>query len=307
MPASDLCLLTVHAHPDDEASKGSATVARYAAEGVRTVLVTCTGGEAGEILNPAADTPEARADLAGVRRRELDRAVEAIGYSKLYLLGYHDSGMPDTEVNARPDNFANAPLEEAVGRLVEIVRAERPQVIVTYGDDQSRYPHPDHLRVHDVSVAAFDDAGNPQRYPDAGEPWQPSKLYYVNAFTKERLLFLHTYLSEHGEESPFAAWLEGIPDDLVDPTTTRIDVSGFLSARREGLLAHATQVAPDSLWFKVPEEVIRQEFPWEDYVLARSLVEPATHEEEGYEADLFAGVRDAPGQRPPDARSAARR
>src|SRR6185369_17462657 len=114
-------------HPDDEASKGAGTTAKYHAEGVRNILVTCTGGEAGDILNPAADTPEVRADLAAVRRRELDDAVRVIGYDALYLLGYRDSGMPDTEANAHPDNFANADLDEATGRLVEIIRSERPQ------------------------------------------------------------------------------------------------------------------------------------------------------------------------------------
>ena len=128
-----LCLLAVHAHPDDEASKGAGTVAKYTAEGIRCVLVCCTGGEAGDILNPAADTADVRDNLAAVRMAELRASVDAIGYSSLHLLGYHDSGMPDTETNARPDNFANAPLEEAVGRLVRIIRAERPQVIITCG------------------------------------------------------------------------------------------------------------------------------------------------------------------------------
>ena len=114
-----LRLVSVHAHPDDEASKGAGTVARYADEGIRAALVCCTGGEEGDILNPAADTPEIRADLRAVREAELRASVDAIGYAELYLLGYRDSGMPDTEANARPDNFANAPLDEAVGRLVD--------------------------------------------------------------------------------------------------------------------------------------------------------------------------------------------
>src|SRR5438874_7746486 len=138
-----LCLLTVHAHPDDEASKGSGTVARYSAEGIRTVLVCCTGGEAGDILNPAADSPAVRANLGAVRADELRRSTEALGYAAVHLLGYRDSGMPDTEHNARPDNFSNAPLDEAVGRLVTVIRAERPQVVVTYGEDRPFYPHPD--------------------------------------------------------------------------------------------------------------------------------------------------------------------
>ena len=142
-----LCLLQVHAHPDDEASKGAGTTARYAAEGVHTVLVSCTGGEAGDILNPAADTPEVRADIRAVRLRELADSVRILGYGSAHMLGYRDSGMPDTEANAHPESFAQAPLDEAIGRLVRIVRAERPQVIITYGDDHSGYPHPDHLRV----------------------------------------------------------------------------------------------------------------------------------------------------------------
>ena len=132
----ELCLLQVHAHPDDEASKGAGTTAKYAAEGVRTVLVCCTGGEAGDILNPAVDTPEVRANLHAVRMAELQASVDAIGYSSLHMLGYRDSGMPDTDENRLPDNFANAPLEEAVGRFVRIIRAERPQVIITYRDEQ---------------------------------------------------------------------------------------------------------------------------------------------------------------------------
>src|SRR5260221_10732606 len=109
-----LTLLTVHAHPDDESSKGAATIARYSAEGVFTVLVTCTGGEEGSILNPAMDLPEVRADIASVRRRELDEAVRIIGFNELVMLGYRDSGMPDTPGNEHPESFAMAPLTEAV-------------------------------------------------------------------------------------------------------------------------------------------------------------------------------------------------
>ena len=172
-------LLTVHAHPDDESSKGAGTVARYHDEGARCVLVCCTGGEAGSILNPAMDTPEVNADIAGVRRRELATAAEIIGYDEVIWLGYRDSGMPDTPENEDPRCFARADLDEAIERLVRIVRRERPHVIVTYPDRQEGYPHPDHLRVHDISIVAFDAAGDPDRFPDAGEPWQPLKLYYT--------------------------------------------------------------------------------------------------------------------------------
>ncbi|MDQ6853521.1 MAG: mycothiol conjugate amidase Mca [Actinomycetota bacterium] len=284
-----LCMLAVHAHPDDEASKGAGTVAKYVDEGIRSVLVCCTGGEAGDILNPAADTPDVRANLAQVRMDELRASADAIGYDALHMLGYHDSGMPDTETNARPDNFANAPLDEAVGRLVQVIRAERPQVIVTYAEDREFYPHPDHIRVHEISVPAFDAAGDPDRYPDAGEPWQPSKLYYMG-WSKRRVLALHDAYIRHGHESPFERWFEqGFPDH-DDRFTAHVDIGGYLDRRRAALLAHRTQVDPEGFWMRLPDEVVRDTFPWEEYILARSLVGP-TMSEGVPEDDLFAGLR----------------
>jgi mycothiol S-conjugate amidase len=286
-----LCLLSVHAHPDDEASKGAGTVVRYAAEGVHTVLVTCTGGEAGEILNPAADTPETRANLAAVRQAELEESVRILRYARLHLLGYRDSGMPDSEDNARPDSFAAAPLEEAVGRLVAIIRAERPQVVVTYDEEHSGYPHPDHIRVHDISVAAFEAAGDPDRFPDAGPPFQPLKLYY-SVWSRTRVETLHQAFLDRGEESPYQRWMERWnPDDEQRPITTRIDVGDHLDARRASLLAHRTQIDPDSFWMRLPEDVVREIFPWEEYRLARSLVDD-TVPAGGFEDDLFAGLRE---------------
>jgi mycothiol S-conjugate amidase len=290
--ADDLCLLQIHAHPDDEASKGAGTSAKYAAEGVRNVLVCCTGGEEGDILNPAMERPEVRADLAGVRMAELDASARAIGYASVQMLGYRDSGMPDTEANARPDNFANAPLDEAVERFVKIIRAERPQVIITYHEDRNWYPHPDHIRVWEISGPAFDAAGDPDRFPDAGEPWQPSKLYYV-AWSMARVKALHAVYTERGQESPFARWFEGdnkMPD-RDERFTTRIDVSEHLGARRAALLAHATQVDPNGHWMAIPDELVREVYPWEDYILERSLV-PGTVPEGGFEDDLFAGLRE---------------
>jgi mycothiol S-conjugate amidase len=163
VPADGLCLLSVHAHPDDESSKGASTVARYHAEGVRTILVCCTGGEAGDILDPAMDTPEVRADIGAVRLAELKAATDIIGYDDTVMLGYRDSGMPGTEANERPDSFAQAPLDEAVGRLVTVIRRDRPQVILTYPDEQTEYPHPDHLRVHEISIVATTGSPTPVR------------------------------------------------------------------------------------------------------------------------------------------------
>jgi mycothiol S-conjugate amidase len=300
--STDLCVLSVHAHPDDEASKGASTMARYGAEGIRTVLVTCTGGEAGDILNPAADTDEARTDLAAVRRRELEESVRIIGYDALHMLGYRDSGMAGTEPNAHPDSFANASLDEAVGRLVAIVRAERPQVIVGYARDRV-YVHPDHLRVHEISVLAFERAGDPDWYPGTGEPWRPLKLYFSSGFTRARIQSIHDYFLAQGEESPFTEWIERMeaaaaeaesdPEAApeADATTTRVDIGDYIGVGREALLAHRTQVAPDSFFFKLPLDVARDVYPWEDYTLARTLVETPPRAEGEYEDDLFAGLR----------------
>jgi mycothiol S-conjugate amidase len=291
MPDADrLCLLQVHAHPDDEASKGAGVTAKYASEGVHNVLVCCTGGEAGEILNPAVEDPGSPEALYELRMAELRESVRVLGYEALHLLGYHDSGMPDTETNARPDNFANAPLDEAVGRLVRIIREERPQVIITYRDEQNFYPHPDHIRVHEISGPAFELAGDPEAYPELGAPWQPLKLYYVG-WSIARVKALHAAYEKRGEESPYNAWFErGFDTDRKDDFTALVDVGGFLHKRREALLAHRTQVDPNGFWMRLPDDVIRDVFPWEEYVLARSLVETNTPDGE-YETDLFAGIR----------------
>ena len=283
--------MQVHAHPDDEASKGAGTTAKYADEAVHNVLVCCTGGEAGDILNPAVEHPGTPEKMHEMRMAELAESVRVLGYAELHMLGYHDSGMPDTETNARPDNFANAPMEEAVGRLVRVIRAERPQVIITYRDDRNFYPHPDHIRVHEISVPAFDLAGDPEAYPDAGEPWQPLKLYYVS-WSIARVKALHEAYTRRGEESPYVSWFErGFDKDRTDEFTTLIDVGDFLHKRREALLAHRTQVDPTGFWMRLPDDVIREVFPWEEYTLARSLVDNGVAEGE-FEDDLFAGIRE---------------
>jgi mycothiol S-conjugate amidase len=221
---------------------------------------------------------------------ELQASVDAIGYSSLHMLGYRDSGMPDTDENKLPDNFANAPLEEAVGRFVRIIRAERPQVIITYGDDSKFYPHPDHVRVHEISGPAFDAAGDASAYPDAGEPWQPQKMYYTG-WSARRIRALHDAIIARGEESPYAQWFEreGF-DEHDDRFTTFVDVGDFLHIRREALLAHRTQVDPTGFWMRLPDDVVREIFPWEEFVLARSLVDNGVAEGDT-EDDLFAGLR----------------
>jgi mycothiol S-conjugate amidase len=279
-----LALLTVHAHPDDESSKGAGTVARYAAEGVHTVLVCCTGGEEGDILNPAMDSAEVRANMAEVRRQELADAAAIIGYHEVVMLGYRDSGMPGTEANADPRSFASADLEEAIGRLVAVIRRVRPQVVVTYPEDQQGYPHPDHLRVSEITLPAVAAATDPHHYPEAGAPWQVAKVY-TTMWSRARIVAMHEKFLELGLESPYdAAWFERPAQD--ERMTTKIDTSGVGHVRRLALLAHATQVDPTSrFWFGLPPEVADGVYPFDDYILALG---PSP---EGLEDDLFSGVR----------------
>jgi len=281
---TDRCILTVHAHPDDESSKGAATIARLKTDGVRTVLVCCTDGAAGDILNPAMDRPEVKADLPNVRYAELGKAAEIIGYDEVVHLGYRDSGMPDTEANAHPEAFANADLDEAVGRLVAILRRERPQVVVTYGDDQSGYPHPDHLMVHDVTMPAVERAADPAWYPEEGEPHRVDKVYW-SAWSRARIVAMHEKFLELGLESPYEQrWFERPDQD--HRITTRVNTEGFADVRWEALLAHATQIDPASpFWFGLPREVAATVHPWDEYILAVSHVD--SDESTG---DLFDGI-----------------
>lgn len=290
--------MTVHAHPDDEASKGAPTVARYFEEGVRTVLVCCTGGEEGDLQNPSLRepgqlfhnlTPEAeKALMAEVRPLELRQATEAIGFSAMHMLGYRDSGMAGAESNNNPACFHMADLDEATGRLVALIRAEKPQVILTYNDDQAGYPHPDHLRVHDISVLAFKRAGDPKWYPELGKPWQPSKMYYT-LWAKERIMAVHEALLLKYGESPFDEnWRNRPSQD--HRITTRLDIGRYLPARTLALRAHATQVDPASKWwFGLDDEELAKVYPWEDWILAATTV--AEVPEGMQETDLFVGLR----------------
>lgn len=296
--SDSLRLLTVHAHPDDEASKGAPTLAKYKAEGVRTVLVCCTGGEEGDLQNPSLREPgqpfhgltpeEEKALLAEVRPGELERSAAIIGFDEVVMLGYRDSGMLESPANEHPDCFHMAPLDDAVGRLVAIIRRERPQVILTYGDDQRGYPHPDHVKVHDISLPAFERAADPAWYPEAGEPWQPSKLYYTS-WSKARLLAVHEAMIRHRGESPYdQEWLDRPGHD--HRITTKVHIAEYLWARSGSLRAHATQVDPsEPWWFGLTDDQLAEVYPWEDWILARSLV--GAPEPGELEDDLFIGVR----------------
>jgi mycothiol S-conjugate amidase len=280
--------MAVHAHPDDESSKGAATMARYVAEDVEVLVVTCTGGERGSILNPAMDRPEVKADIAGVREREMDRAREILGVRQSWL-GFIDSGFPEGDpLPPLPDGcFAVQSLEVATEPLVRAVREFRPHVVLTY-DEKGGYPHPDHVKVHEISMEAFDSAGDPDRYPGTGEPWQPLKLYYHLTFTRDRMTALHQAMIDAGIASPYKDWVERL-EDHPQPwaVTTKVPCADFFEIRDRALLAHATQIDPAGFWFACPMEVQREAWPTEDYHLSRSLVDTELPED-----DLFAGIRE---------------
>ncbi|MCD4852972.1 mycothiol conjugate amidase Mca [Arthrobacter sp. AK01] len=291
-----LRLLAVHAHPDDESSKGAATMAMYAAAGVDVMVATCTDGSRGDIQNPAMETdPHPKRDMAGARRLEMANAASVLGIQQRWL-GFVDSGLPEGDPlpPLPPGCFALQPLERASAPLVRLVRSFKPHVIVSY-DENGGYPHPDHIMAHKVAVEAFDAAGDPERYPGMGEPWAPSKLYYDRAFSPERFRALHFALEEAGLQSPYAerlaAWLEADAEGHTPPvpghqTTTQVDCGDFFEARDDALRAHRTQIDPLGFFFAVSPDLQRTAWPWEDYTLIKSAVPSELPEK-----DLFAGIR----------------
>ncbi|MFF5052000.1 mycothiol conjugate amidase Mca [Micromonospora sp. NPDC000663] len=287
--AEQLRLMAVHAHPDDESSKGAATMAKYVAEGVDVLVVTCTGGERGSVLNPKLDRPDVWANIADIRRAEMDAARAILGVDQAWL-GFVDSGLPEGDpLPPLPEGcFALQDVEVAAGPLVRLMREFRPHVVTTY-DEEGGYPHPDHIMCHKVSVAAFEAAGDPLRYPELGAPWQPLKLYYDIGFSKAKIMALHEGMLAAGRESPYEDWLKRWEDrpDKGPRITTRVECADYFPVRDDALRAHATQVDPDGFWFQVPMELQQGAWPTEDFELARSMVDSPMPE-----SDLFAGVRE---------------
>ena len=279
-------LMAVHAHPDDESSKGAATMAKYVAQGVEVLVVTCTGGERGSVLNPQLDRPEIWEQIAELRKKEMERARKILGVRQEWL-GFVDSGLPEGDPlpPLPPGCFGLEDPEVAAERLVRSIRTFRPHVVLTY-DEEGGYPHPDHIMTHKISMVAFDAAGDPERYPDAGEPWQPLKLYY-HMWARARWVALHEAMLAAGLESPFAemlGWFKDRPgkDHRI---TTKVECADWFEIRDDALRAHATQVDPDGPWFRAPLAIQRKAWPTEEYELVRSFVDSSAPED-----DLFAGV-----------------
>jgi mycothiol S-conjugate amidase len=222
------------------------------------------------------------------------RARQILGVRQEFL-GFVDSGLPEGDpLPPLPAGcFALQKVEDAAGPLVRAIREFRPHVILTY-DENGGYPHPDHVKTHEITVEAFDAAADPDRYPQAGAPWQPLKLYYFATFHRERITALHEAMLGRGLESPYGDWLarwqERVAGRAELTITTRVPCAGYFPIRDQALLAHATQIDPHGSWFAVPLEVQQAAWPTEDYQLARSMVDTGLPED-----DLFAGVREKVG------------
>lgn len=284
-------LMAVHAHPDDESSKGAATYARYVREGAEVMVVSCTGGERGDVLNELVlRDPKSQRDLAGLRRDEMARAQQIVGFQHRWL-GYVDSGMASDDGSVPAGSFAAVPIETSAEVLVHLIREFKPHVMITY-NEQGGYPHPDHIRCHEISMRAYEVAGDDSVFPDAGPAWQVSKLYYDEIFNQGRVLSLQRALAKENPELAesedmvrMVEWMKRRPYTA----TTQIEIGDYLEVRDEALRAHASQVSPDSSFFFWPNELQREAWPYEDFKLARSRV-PADDAAVGPETDLFQGI-----------------
>ena len=281
-----LRLMAVHAHPDDESSKGAATMAKYAADGVEVLVVSCTDGERGDVLNPALkNDPEILRNLPEVRRREMAKAQEILGVQHTWL-GFVDSGLPEGDpLPPLPEGcFALEPIEVTTEALVRVIRDFKPHVMTTY-DENGGYPHPDHIMCHTVSMSAFVAAGDVSAYAHAGQAWQPLKIYYNQTLTKARIMAYHDAMEAAGIESPYGEWISRWEDRGERTITTKIECADYFGVRDQALLAHATQVDPDGTWFKVPLTMQEEIWPTEDFEAAMSYVPIRP-----LESDLFAGL-----------------
>ncbi len=303
MSDQTLTLMAVHAHPDDELIGTGGVLARYAHEGIDTVLVTCTRGEVGEIHDPDLSEEEARPRLGDIRMAELNCALEIIGVKHSEQLGYRDSGMIDTPDNEDPRSFNKADMAEATGRLVRLVRQYRPAVIVTY-NEIGGYGHPDHINAHRVAVAAFEAAADPNQYPDAGEPHQAQKLYYTSWNFKNWQQLIEE-MKARGLKSPWgdddeeqgdktaeqreaerAEWMARMEAEQARQTT-EVDTRAYAELVRRAAYCHRTQFSQDSFFYTMPDDLNDLAFGAETFARIKSFV-PVP---DGVEDDLFAGLR----------------
>jgi N-acetyl-1-D-myo-inositol-2-amino-2-deoxy-alpha-D-glucopyranoside deacetylase len=277
----ELTLLAVHAHPDDESISTGGILAKYSAKGRRTVLVYATGGEAGDILNPDFVTPKPGLNIKEIRAIELAAAVKVLTVETVYFLGYRDSGMAGSPQNHHPQAFAQADIQEATARLVEIIRRVRPHVIVTY-NEKGTYLHPDHIMANRVTLRAFQASADARfEIGEALAPWQPAKLYYT-AIPLERIRRMYKIVTERGQDPGFDPDVIGTPEEKI---TTVVDVRKYLSRKLEALHCHQSQMNPNSIIRQMSEEFREEVMGYEHFECVHGCTATDTKE-----TDLFEGL-----------------
>ena len=276
-----LTLLAVHAHPDDECISTGGVLAKYSADGVRTVLTYCTRGEAGDILNPEFVSPEPGMGMTEIRAIELEKALKILEVGSVNFLGYRDSGMAGTPENRHPQAFARADKQEATARLVNIIRRIRPQVIVTY-NEKGTYLHPDHIMANRITQRAVKASGDRDyKSGEDLEPWQPSRLYYT-AIPLERIRRMHRIYIEQGEEPDFDPEVLGTSEEKISAV---IDVRKFLARKLEALNCHQSQMNPNGIFRRMPEKLREEAMGYEHFECVDGC--PPVN---GKESDLFVGL-----------------
>ena len=273
-------LLAIFAHPDDEGAI-SGTLAHYAGNNTEVMLICTTRGEAGEISDPTLATPET---LAEVRTEELRAACDIIGIRELHFLGYRDSGMANTPANEDPRALVQAKPEEAIGRLVALIRRLKPDIVITF-EPFGWYGHPDHQTTERFVTAAYEHSGEAAAYPEAGPPWQPQRLFYT-AMPFSRFQAMVDYAKAHDID---ISMFEQLPQDLLQQTEAQIthimDIRHLFETKQAAMQVHRTQFGEDNLFRKVPEEVSRQMMGYEHFI--QVYPPPAAELRQNRAKDLF--------------------
>ncbi|MER5891819.1 PIG-L family deacetylase [Streptomyces sp. NPDC001876] len=269
--------MAVHAHPDDEATGTGGVLARYAAEGIRTVLVTCTDGSCGD--GPGGVKPgdpgHDPSAVASMRRQELEASCEVLKISDLEVLDYADSGMMGWPSNDAPGSFWQTPVEEGAARIAELMRHYRPDVVVTY-DENGFYGHPDHIQAHRITMAALEMTGlTPKVY------WTTMPRSMMQRFGETMREFQEDMPEPDPAEAAAMAEI-GLPDDEI---TTWVDTTAFSGQKFDALAAHASQ-GENIFFLRMGKERFGELMGMETFVRVKDVGGAAVPEN-----DLFAGLR----------------
>lgn len=278
--ASPLVLMVIHAHPDDEAIGTGGILRKYSDQGIRTVLVLATKGEAGEI-DGRVPRGEEKKRIVDLRLKELECSRRILGVDQVHFMGYRDSGMAGRPENKSPGAFSAADLEEATGRLVQIIRQEKPHVITTYNENGT-YGHPDHVMVNRIAVRAVKDAGQIDRYPDLNLPlWEPAKLYY-QAIPLSRIRKLGEFMRSRAQQLDIDPESMGTEDRAI---TSWIDVREVLEEKFAAIRCHKSQVGENSFFNQFTESQRKELFRFECFIWVAGGRKPQRKE-----TDLFEGL-----------------